>query len=185
METLIIFIVALGLAMDCFSLSIANSSVSGEVKPGIPLQAAFVFGAGHFFLLLVGYWLAGFLANIFAGMEAWAAFVIFAIVGVKMIRGAMKRTSQTRVFDINSSAVILVLALAASMDALLVGIAFGLTGGRMMLAAALIAIASFLFTFSGLVAGQNFGLEFARRTSIFGGIFLFIVAFHYLSRIFI
>jgi manganese efflux pump family protein len=185
METIIIFIVALGLAMDCFSLSIVNSSLSGQVKPGIPLQASILFALGHFLFLMLGSWLSGFLENMFAGREAWAAFVVFTVVGVKMIREAVRRSPGAKVFDINNMSVILVMALAASMDALLVGIAFGLVNARIFLAAGLVAFASFLFTLSGLAGGQHFGLAFAKKTSIFGGVFMFIVALHYLFSVFV
>lgn len=185
METLIIFIVALGLAMDCFSLGIVNSTVSGEVKPGIPLQTSLVFALFHFLLMMAGYWLSGLLRHIFIGMEAWAAFVVFTVIGLKMLREAMKRKPEAKVVDINNFPVVLILALAASMDALLAGIAFGLVNARILLAAFLVAFSTFLFTFSGLAAGQNFGLAFAKKTTIFGGVFMFIVAFHYLMRMFV
>ena len=180
METLIILIIALGLAMDCFSLAITNSSLSGEVKDGIPLQTAIIFALGHFILLFAGYWLAGLLENTFTGLEGWAAFVVFTIIGLKMIREAKKRRPEAKVFDINNVRVIVIMALAASMDAFLAGLALGILNSRLYPAAFMITLAVFLFTLSGLVAGNRFGLEFAKRTSIFGGVFMFIAAIHYL-----
>ncbi len=180
MEILIILIIALALAMDCFSLAIANSSLSGEVKDGIPLQTAIVFAFGHLLLFLTGYWLAGFLQNMFIGLEAWAAFVVFTIIGLKMIREAKKRRPEAKVFDINNFRVIVIMALAASMDAFLAGLALGILNTRAYLAATVVTFAVFLFTFSGLVAGSRFGLEFAKSTAIFGGVFMFIAAIYYL-----
>ena len=180
METLIILIIAIGLAMDCFSLAIANSSLSGEIKAGIPLQTAIVFAAGHLLLLMAGYWLGGMLDNLFTGMEAWAGFVVFAIIGVKMFREGKKRNPEAKVVDINDIRVVLFMALAASMDAFLAGLALGILNAPFYLAAGLVTMAVFLFTFSGLVGGSRFGLDFAKRTSIFGGVFMFFAAVHYL-----
>lgn len=181
MDTLIIFIVALGLAMDCFSLAIVNGNAAGEVKPGISLQASLIFVFGHLLMLLLGYWIAGLLSGMFAGMEGWAAFIIFVVIGFKTVREALKRKPEARAFDISSGRVIIALAIAASIDALLAGIALGITGAKLSLVLVTVAIATFLFTFSGLVAGHHFGVDFARRTGIFGGVFLFIAALHYLT----
>ncbi len=180
METLIILIIAIGLAMDCFSLAIANSSLAGEIKAGIPLQTAIIFAAMHFLLLMAGYWLGGLLQNMFSGMESWAGFVVFVIIGIKMIREGKKRHPAAKVVDINDIRVVFVMAMAASMDAFLAGLALGILNGSAYLAAGLVAMAVFLFTFSGLISGDRFGMEFAKRTSIFGGVFMFVAAIHYL-----
>lgn len=180
METLIILIIAMGLAMDCFSLAIANSSVSGEIKAGIPLQTAIVFAASHLLMLMAGYWLGGLLENLFVGLEAWAGFVVFAIIGLKMIREGKKRRPESKVVDINNFRVVLFMALAASMDAFLAGLALGILHAPLHIAAFMVALAVFLFTFSGLIGGSRFGLDFAKKTSVFGGVFMFIAAIHYL-----
>jgi putative Mn2+ efflux pump MntP len=182
MDTLILFIVALGLAMDCFSVAIANSSVSGRVDPGVPLQTAIVFTLSHTVLMLLGFWVGGLLQKMFLGMEPWAAFVIFTIVGVKMIREAQKRRPDAKVFDINSGRIQVVLAIAASMDAMLAGVAMGLVQARMGMALVFVALSVFLFTLGGLAGGSSFGLPFARRTALFGGVFMFIVALHFVAR---
>lgn len=184
MDVLIIFIVALGLAMDCFALAISNSSLSGVVKPGVSLKASLVFAVMHMLMLLSGFWLGGLLQPRFEGMAPWGAFVIFLIIGVKMIHGAQRRHPEARVFDINSGRVMVVLALAASIDALLAGIAMGLLHARLWLATVLVTLSVFLFTFAGLAGGENFGLPFAKRTAIFGGVFLLIAALHFIARLF-
>lgn len=185
MDVLIIFIVALGLAMDCFGLAISNSSISGLVKPGVSLKAALVFAIMHMLMLLSGLWLGGLLQPRFEGMESWGAFVVLGFIGGKMILGAQKRHPEARVFDINSGKVMVVLALAASIDALLVGVALGLLHAQLWLATVLVTLSVFLFTFAGLAGGQNFGLPFAKRTVIFGGVFMLIAALHFIVRLFI
>ena len=185
MDVLIIFIVALGLAMDCFALAITNSSLSGLVKPGVSLKTALVFAIMHMLLLLLGLGLGGLLQPRFEGLESWGAFAIFAYIGAKMIYGAQNRHPEARVFDINSGKVMVVLALAASIDALLVGLALGLLHTQVWLATILVTLSAFLFTFAGLAGGQNFGLPFAKRTTIFGGVFMLIAALHFIVQLFI
>ncbi len=180
METLIIFIIALGLAMDCFTVAISNSSVSGLVKPGIPLKTAIAFSFAHLVLLFAGYWLGGVIASMFQGLEAWVAFIILGIVGLKMIMEARKRHPKSKVFDINQAQVIVVLSLATAMDAFLAGIALGVNSMRIYLAGLLLALTVFILTLAGMVSGKDFGIAYARRTAYFGGVFLLMAALIFL-----
>lgn len=183
MNTIILFIIALGLAMDCFTISISNSSVSGLVKPGIPLKTAIMFTLAHILLVWLGYRLGLAMANLVAGMELWIAFFVFASIGGKMIFDAYRRNPEAKVFDINSMRVILGLSLATSMDSFLVGIVIALLLWPLGLTMGLIAITVFVFTLSGLAGGINLGLPFARKTAYFGGAFMLIAAIWFLVSI--
>ena len=169
--------------MDCFAVSITNSSISGLVKPGIPLKTALVFSLSHFLLTWIGFWLGGLLAPLVVGIEAWVAFMVFSIIGFKMIYEAMRRHPQAKVFDINRLGVILALSLATSMDAFLAGVVIGILAGPVWLASVLFAITVFIFTLSGLAGGKGLGLIFAKRTAIFGGAFMVFAAFWFLSLV--
>ncbi len=183
MNTLIVFILALALSMDCFAIAIVNSNTGEQGRNGAALKAAIMFAAGHFLLLLAGYWIGGFFVQAFANVKAWVVLFIFFLIAVKMIRDGVRNHPQSRAFDIQNIRVVFALALAGSMDALLVGIALGLTEARAMQAATFVAIAVFLFTFSGLTGGKQLGLSFARRTAIFGGVFMIIAAGYFLSQV--
>ncbi|MFP4065533.1 MAG: manganese efflux pump MntP family protein [Bacteroidales bacterium] len=176
MDTLILFLLALGLAMDCFTIAITNSSVSGLVKPGVPLKTAIAFTFAHVVLAFAGYWLGGALQSMFAGQENLIAFIIFGIIGSKMIMEARRKHPKTKIFDINEARVIIVLSLATAMDALLVGLAIGITGLNIYLAGVMIALTVFILTLGGMAGGKNLGVDFARRTAYFGGAFILIAA---------
>ena len=77
------------------------------------------------------------------------------------------------------------MAIAAAMDAILIGLAMGIIHARAYLAAGIIAFAVFIFTFSGLAGGKQVGLEFAKKSATYGGVFMFFVAMHYLIALFI
>lgn len=180
MNSLLIFIIAFALAMDCFALAIANSSVSGEVKPGVPLRAALVFAFNHLVLLLGGYFIGGLFQPLSQGLEAWIAVSILVIIGLKMMAEAIRRRPEAKVVDINSGRVVFLLALAASIDAMLAGLALGLMQARLLPAAILTVLAVWLLTFAGLAGGKQLGLAYAKPTALFGGIFMFIAASHLL-----
>lgn len=183
MELIITFIIALGLAMDCFTIAISNSSVSGEVKPGIPLKVAIAFAFAHALLLYLGHALGGAIQHLFEGVETWVAFIILGIIGVKMILEARKRHPRQKVFDINQTGVILVLSLATAMDAFLTGVAVAMTTIGLNTAAILITITVFVLTLGGMAGGKQLGVAFAQRTAYFGGAFLLLAAATFLAMI--
>lgn len=180
MNTLILFIIAMGLSMDCFSVSISNSSVSGEVKPGIPLKTALLFSLSHIMLVWLGYWVGGLITGLLQGYQLWVAFFILTSIGAKMILEAYRKRPEAKVFDINNITVVLGLSLATGMDALLAGVVVGILAGPVWLATGLIALTVFIFTLSGLAGGASLGISFARRTAIFGGAFMLVAAIWFL-----
>ena len=182
METLILFIVALGLAMDCFTLGITNSSISGLVKPGVPLKVAIAFTFAHLVFLFAGYWLGGAIQSFFQGLEAWAAFVVLGIIGAKMILEARRKHPRTKVFDINEVRVIVVLSLATAMNAFLAGVALGLTHMPLYLAGLLVTVSVFVMSLAGMAGGGQLGIAYARRTAYFGGAFMLMAAAIFLSQ---
>ncbi len=176
MELIITFIIALGLAMDCFTIAISNSSVSGEVRPGIPLKVAIAFTFAHVLLLYLGHALGGAIQHLFEGVETWVAFIILGIIGVKMIMEARKRHPRQKVFDINQISVILVLSLATAMDAFLTGVAVAMTTIGLNMAAILVILTVFVLTLGGMAGGKQLGVAFAQRTAYFGGAFMLLAA---------
>ncbi len=162
--------------MDCFTIAISNSSVSGEVKPGIPLKVALTFAFAHVLFLYLGNLLGGAIQHHFEGVETLVASIILGIIGIKMIMEARKRHPKQKVFDINQMGVIIVLSLATAMDAFLTGVAIAMTDIGMPLASILVAITVFVFSLGGMAGGQKLGVAFAQHTAYFGGAFMILAA---------
>ncbi len=180
METLIIFILALGLAMDCFSIAISNSSVAGLVKPGIPLKLAIAFAFAHLVLFFAGHWLGGILQGLFIEMEYLVAFFVLIFIGSKMVMDARKRKPQSKVFDINEVRVIIILSIATAMDAFLAGVAIGITGLSAYLTGGLITATVFIFSLGGMAGGKNLGMPFSKTIALTGGILLIMAGIGFL-----
>ncbi len=176
METLILFVIAMGLAMDCFTIAITNSSVSGLVKPGVPLRVAVAFSFAHLVLLFFGNWIGNLLQPMFEGVELWVAFIILVIIGLKMISEVRRRHPKSKVFDINQTKVIVILSLATAMDAFLAGIVVGITNMSVYAGGILLAATVFILTLAGMAGGEQLGMAFAKRTATFGGAFLLVAA---------
>ncbi len=176
METLIIFIVALALAMDCFSVAISNSAISGKVLPGTPLKLSLLFALGHLLFLRLGYWLGEILYPRFDGMQMWVTVIILGILGSKMLLDAQKRKPESKVFEVNETRVMVFLTLATSMDALIAGVALGMAEMKFILAAAAVVPSVFILTLGGMAGGKNLGLAYAKTTGVFGGVFMWLSA---------
>jgi putative Mn2+ efflux pump MntP len=180
LDLLILFVIALGLAMNCFGLAIANSSISGKVLPGVPLRTSAAFALSHFVFTFAGFYLGRWAHYTVEGIEGWSSFIILVIIGVKMIMEAMRKRPETKVFDINNRRVIFLLSLASGINALLAGLVLGIMSEPILRAAIMVAFTVFFFTFFGMLRGHQMGMPFAKRVTIFGGVFLIIAGFRFL-----
>jgi manganese efflux pump family protein len=173
----------MGLAMDCFSVSISNSSISGLVKSGIPLKTSLLFSTLHVVMIWLGFMLGNLISSFMAGLQIWVAFLILVSIGSKMVLEAVKRRPEAKVFDINNIRVILALSFATSMDAFLVGVVMAMILAPMGLMTLLIALLVFIFTLSGMAGGSRLGFSFARTTMIIGGAFMIMASLWFLMQI--
>ena len=184
MNIVVFFLIALGLALNCFGLAIVNSSLSGKVLPRVPLITAITFALSHLVYSLVGLLVGGLVVSKVQSIELVAAFFIVAAVGVKMIWEARKKTHESNVFDINDNKVITALSVATGLNALSIGLVAAILAFPFYSLALLVAIPVFALTYFGLANGQNLGLQFASKASSFGGIILVLVAVFFLLQFF-
>ncbi len=184
MNTVVFFVIALGLALNCFGLAIANSSLSGKVDPGVPFKTALTFSLSHLVYGYAGLFLGNLLKSKVQGVELAAAFFILAAIGIKMIWEARKKIHQAHVFDINDNKVIAALSVATGLNAISIGLLAAILSYPFYSLALLVAIPVFALTYFGLASGQNLGLQFASKTGSFGGVLLLLVAVFFLLQFF-
>jgi len=175
LDALSLFVLSFALAMNGFSLAIANSSLSGKVLPGISVKAAFAFGSSHFVFGYLGYFLGGLLAPAILGIELYTSIAFLLILGIKVLFQATRVKPETKVFDINQTRVIMALSVALGMNALLVGLVLGFLDVQALTANLLTFFLVSFFTLFGLAGGHRLGMAFARNVAILGGV-LFIAA---------
>jgi putative Mn2+ efflux pump MntP len=165
-----LMLVALGLSMDAFAVSICKGlGLRRETlyKAGI---VGLYFGAFQAGMPLLGYVLGvGFQTRI-ASYDHWIAFVLLAFIGIKMIREAGKEAS----CDISPIEFkgMLVLSVATSIDALAVGITFAFLGVPIVQACLLIGTTTFLLSVLGCGVGHLFGSRFQKQAEWGGGLIL-------------
>jgi len=172
-----IILIAVALAMDCFTVSMVGGVLTRKSQWGNVLRMAFLFGLLQALMPLLG-WLAihYFQASVEA-YDHWIAFGLLAFIGIKMIRDAFSEDEDAHM-NPTLLRTQLLLAVATSIDALAVGISLSCTGyetlGQLWLPLTVIGLVSFLFSLAGHRIGVRFGDVVARRwkPELIGGIIL-------------
>ena len=170
-----LFLLAAGLSMDAFAVSVCKGLSAQKLKK----KHYFIIGAwfGGFQALMpsIGYFLGSFLEKYITAFDHWVAFVLLAIIGANMLKeGFSNESGETdSSFSVKT---MFVMAVATSIDALAVGITFALLPD-VNIAAAVLFIGAVTFTLSaiGLKAGNVFGLKYKSKAEIAGGAILVLI----------
>lgn len=175
MSILEIWLLAVSLTIDCFTVSITSGIILHRIRWGIFLKMAFLFGLFQAAMPFLGWLGASRFNHLIETYDHWIAFALLAFLGIRMIREHFK-DEEERSFDPTRMKVILTLAVATSIDALAVGISFAFTGFRtlssLLYPLTAIGIASFVISLAGSLIGVFFGKRFNLRVEIFGGLVL-------------
>lgn len=173
MDLVILFAIALGLAMDAFSVAIGVSIALGGTSRRQTIRLAWHFGLFQAMMPIIG-WLAG--TSVRPWIERWdhwLAFVLLGAVGGRMIlesvRGDGAITTPT---DPTRGWSLVVLSLATSIDALAVGLSFAALGVQVWMPAAVIGITAAAMTLLGTLGGRALGSRFGSRMAVVGGVVL-------------
>ena len=176
MTTLEIWLLAVSLAMDCFSVSITSGIILRRVCMKVFLTMAFFFGLFQGMMPLIGWFGASRFYHLIEKFDHWIAFGLLFVLGVKMIKESFDKDEKNHHFNPTRLPVILTLAVATSIDALAVGISFACTGMEtfrsILWPIIIIGIVSFLFSVLGCFIGVFFGKRINLRAELWAGIIL-------------
>jgi putative Mn2+ efflux pump MntP len=173
---LILIGIALGLAMDAFSVAIGVSIALGGTSKRQTFRLAWHFGLFQALMPIIG-WLAGTsVRSLIEGWDHWLAFTLLGVVGGHMIfesvrshNGGPARTDPTRGWSL------VVLSIATSIDALAVGLSFAALGVKVWTPAAIIGATAAVMTLLGALGGRALGARFGSRMAVVGGIVLLVI----------
>ena len=181
MTGLEIWLLAIGLAMDCFAVSIASGIILKRVRMRTMLIMALAFGFFQALMPLLGWIGASFFSHLIENIDHWIAFAILAFLGGRMVLESFKDEDCRHELDPTSLKVVSALAVATSIDALAVGVSFAFLGVRsfssILPSIGIIGFVSFALSFVGLMFGIRFGCGIARklRAELWGGVILIII----------
>ncbi len=172
MDLITIIVIAVGLAMDAFAVSIVSGSVYQQLHVKHALRMAVFFGGFQAFMPLIGSLVGMSVKDYIADYDHWVAFGLLAAVGGKMIYESFKIKSAEKNLDPSNVLVLLVLALATSIDALAIGITLSLIVSSIAIAVIIIGLVTFVLSYLGVCIGKKFGHFFENKIEALGGIIL-------------
>ncbi len=165
------FLLALGLSMDAFAVSMSSGTTIRPFHVNDALKLAFFFGGFQAFMPVLG-WLGGNTVSGFVSAYApWIAFGLLAFIGIKMIYEAFYGSPDGKVASLNYP-MLFMLAVATSIDALAVGISFAFLKTPILEPAIIIGCVTFFMSFCGAVLGYRIGHFFENEVEILGGLIL-------------
>jgi putative Mn2+ efflux pump MntP len=172
----VIVLIAIGLAMDCFAVSLGVGTSPIPLSPRLIFRITYHFGLFQAGMTLVG-WLAGsFVVSLIAPFDHWVAFALLGYVAIKMIiEGLQPDGKEQFVNDPSRGKSLVMLSVATSIDALAVGLSFALLQVNIWLSSLAIGLASTGLSLVGLLLGNGLSQRFGKRVEILGGIILLFI----------
>ncbi len=171
-----IIILAIGLSMDSLAIAATSGAIIGNHSKMNVIKVAGILGIIQALLTVAG-WFAG---SLFVGYvdkyDHWIAFIILMALGLKVIFESFKKDSDSKpAFNPLDTKVMFGLAVAASIDAMAVGLSLSMLGQNVILPAVIIGLVTFIMSSVGLVAGCKAGKSCGNWLNIAGGIVLIVI----------
>ena len=176
MGLLELFLIAVGLSMDAFAVSVCKGLALPRVSWKECCIAGAWFGGFQALMPLLGYLLGTQFERFVTSVDHWIAFVLLGIIGGNMIRESREQEEE----EIEHGGSIryrelFTLAVATSIDALAVGVSFAFLGVHIAPAVTLIGCTTFVLTLVGVWVGNLFGSRYKSRAELTGGIILILI----------
>lgn len=172
MDIVSIILLSIGLAMDCFAVSIAQG-LNPSDKPK-PVLMALLFGLFQGGMPLIGYYAGNLFDAFFNTYAPWIALALLAFIGGKMVWESMHEKEERQSADWSLTNLLL-LAVATSIDALATGVIFIPYPETLWLAVAVIGVTSLVFSIAGYLIGVFVGERFRLNVTLAGGIILIAI----------
>ena len=171
-----LFLIAVGLSMDAFAVSVCKGLAMRKCTWKKAAIVGLYFGVFQAGMPVIGYVLGVQFKDVITSIDHWIAFILLGIIGVNMIREAIGRCEECEEQDESLDVRTMVgLAVATSIDALAVGVTFAFLQVDIIPAVSFIGITTFLISFAGVKIGNVFGSKYKKRAEITGGIILILL----------
>lgn len=178
MGFLTMLLIALGLAMDAFAVSVSNGICYRKAGLKEAFYTAFTFGLFQAGMPLIGYYAGSTFSASVAFLDHWIALALLSFIGGSMIYSAIKeiRNPGTERYRAACNLKDLILqGIATSIDALAVGISFAVIQTNIFMAVVLIGLVTFICCFIGVIIGRGFGNRLKEKAEILGGCILILI----------
>ena len=169
MGILELLILAVGLSMDAFAVSICKGLAMKKAAWKAQLCCGAWFGGFQALMPLIGYFLGSLFIDAISAIDHWIAFALLAIIGINMLREALNGEEETADADLSVKTMFL-MAVATSIDALaMAGVS------NIFLAVLLIGVTTFVLSAIGVRVGNVFGSRYEKKAELMGGVILILL----------
>lgn len=176
MNFLELLLIAVGLSMDAFSVSVCKGLTTKRFSWRMALICGLWFGLFQALMPVIGYYLGVQFQGLIETFDHWIAFGLLFLIGANMIReavwGKKEEGEDSGALDFKT---MLLLAIATSIDALAAGVSFACIQVKIWSSVLIIGITTFLFSVLGVKIGNVFGSKFEKSATIVGGIILIVI----------
>ena len=173
-----LLLLALGVSMDAFAVSICKGLAMKKAGLKEGLTCGVWFGGFQALMPLIGFFLGTLFAAAIEAVDHWVAFGLLGIIGFNMLKEALEKHEECCCCADEHNAdlgvkTMFVMAVATSIDALAVGISLAMAGGvNIWLSVLLIGLTTFSFSAAGVKIGSLFGAAFEKKAQLAGGAIL-------------
>lgn len=174
-----LFLIAVGLSMDAFAVSVCKGLGMKRINFKVAVVLALFFGGFQALMPVIGWALGSQFLWLISPIDHWIAFILLAIIGGKMLWEAFHDdeddsddSSDANIIDLGEY---LMLAIATSIDALAMGISFAALSVNIVAAASFIGVITFVLTLAGVAMGHFFGARYEKPATIVGGVVLILI----------
>lgn len=178
MSIIEIISIGIGLSMDAFAVSVSGGMNLKKVKVSNALKVGLCFGLFQALMPLTGWFAAGSLFNTYIEkFDRWIALILLGYIGGKMLYDSFFKKNDEESIDINNNLTLLLLGIATSIDALMVGVTFvsDFKGLGIINPISIIGITTLLISFFGVYFGKKSGDLLGNKSTIAGGIILILI----------
>ena len=174
-----LLILAVGVSMDAFAVSICKGLCMPKATPKACMTCGVWFGGFQALMPTIGFFLGTLFADAIQAFDHWVAFVLLAIIGINMLKEAFEK-QECDCCDVNSADLsvktMFVMAVATSIDALAVGVSLAMAGNvNIWIAALFIGLCTCGFSAAGVKIGNVFGAKFEKKAQLAGGAILVLI----------
>lgn len=173
MNILELFILAVGLSMDAFAVSICKGLSLGKIQKKHMAIAGAWFGGFQALMPLIGYFAGRFFAEKLTQYDHWVAFILLLFIGGSMIKESLCEEEESN--DAMDIKTMFLLAVATSIDALAVGVTFAFLKVAILPAVVFIGVVTFVCSAIGIKIGSIFGTKYKSKAELCGGIILILI----------
>ena len=172
-----LLLLAVGLSMDAFAVSVCKGLSMKKASLKASVTCGVWFGGFQALMPLIGFFLGTMFADAIVAIDHWIAFALLALIGINMLKEACSKECDCEGHDADMSLkTMFVMAVATSIDALAVGISLAMAGNvNIFTAVALIGVITFALSGVGVQIGNIFGSRFEKPAQISGGVILILL----------